>query len=67
MAEHYCDVGGVPREGHSRVRRCRCGEWFIYGHGRTGLGLYMWRPMGSFGKWLHRREIIRGHGLLGSP
>ena len=43
----------------SRIRRCRCGEWYIYGHGSTGLGLYAWRPMGTFAKWLHCWVIIR--------
>lgn len=57
MSRHECDVGGVPRPGRPKVRRCSCGDWFIYGHGWTGIGLYRWRPMGPWSMWLHRREI----------
>jgi hypothetical protein len=55
---HECDVGGVPR-GRNRIRQCTCGNWFIYGHGVTGLGLLLWRRMGPFSLFLHRREIAR--------
>lgn len=57
MSDHYCQIGGMPRPGGVHIRRCYCGELWIYGHGRTGLGLMLWRPMGKIARWRYRKSL----------
>lgn len=49
---HVCDVGSRPREGHSRIRMCRCGTWYCYGGWNE-----RWRPMSRLHLWRHRNDI----------
>jgi hypothetical protein len=47
---HVCSVGGVPKEGQSRIRLCSCGQFYAY-NGRR------WKPMNQLHLWLHREYL----------
>jgi hypothetical protein len=50
--EHICGVGSAPRGERVRIRRCRCGQLYIWRSRGRG-----WRKMGWLSLILHRRKL----------
>ena len=48
--EHVCGVGSAPKGEGVRIRRCRCGQLYIWSSGR-------WQRMGLLRRFLHRRKL----------